>query len=105
MEYVIVITLCDDKEVALKIIEKLLQKKLIAGSHMEEVMSTYFWKDEIVNSKEYKLKFRTRECLFSEIKATIKELHNYEVPEISMIKIADANEEFFNWISENTKKV
>ena len=36
------------------------------------------------------------------VRDEITELHDYEVPEISAIEFRDANEEFLNWISENT---
>ncbi len=45
---------------------------------------------------------RTREDLFFDVQRVIKEIHNYEVPEISYFEIKGGNKEFLNWIDEET---
>ncbi len=105
MEYIVIKTFTDDRKIADKIIKELLKDKLIASAQLEEVDSSYFWKNEIINSKEFKLEFRSKKSLFKEIESVIKSIHNYEVPEISMFEIKNANEGFFEWIEENIKKV
>lgn len=105
MKYIVVKTFCNNRDIANKIIDNLLKEKLVAGAQIEETNSTYYWNDELVNTKEYKLEFRSKETLFEEIKCKIKEIHNYEVPEISAFEIIKANEEIFNWIDENTKNI
>ena len=42
-KYIIVTTLCDNEEIANKIIDTLLEKKLIAGSQVNKVHSKYCW--------------------------------------------------------------
>ena len=46
---------------------------------------------------------KTKKSLFKEIEKRIKELHNYEVPEIAMIDIKDGSKEFLDWIEKETK--
>ena len=100
-KYIIVTTLCDKKEIANKIIEVLLEKKLVAGSQMTKVNSKYWWNSKLEECDEYKLEFRTKERLFSKIEDEIKKIHDYEVAEISYYEIKNASKSFFNWIDKN----
>ena len=63
-KYIIVTTLCNKKEIAEKIIESLLDKKLVAGSQLSEVKSKYWWDGKKEEELEYKIEFRTKESLF-----------------------------------------
>ena len=82
-KYIIVTTLCDKEEIANKIIDTLLEKKLVAGSQMTKVNSKYWWNNKLEECDEYKLEFRTKETIFNEIENEIKQIHDYEVAEIS----------------------
>ncbi len=102
-KYIIVTTLCNKEEVANIIVNNLLEKKLIAGSQISKVHSKYWWNNELEECDEYKLEFRTKEKLFSEIENVIKQIHDYEVSEISYYEIYNASSEFLNLIDENVK--
>ena len=100
---IIVTTLCDKEEIANKIIDVLLEKRLVSGSQISKVHSKYWWNNRLEECDEYKLEFRTKENLFSEIENEIKKIHDYEVAEISSFEIKNASKEFLNWIDENIK--
>lgn len=102
-KYIVVITLCNKEEIANKIINLLLEKRLVAGSQLSKVHSKYWWNSQLEECDEYKLEFRTKESLFNEIKDEINKIHDYEVAEISYYEIVNANSEFLKWIDENTK--
>lgn len=102
-KYIIVTTLCDKEEIVNKIVNALLEKKLVAGSQVSKVNSKYWWNNKIEECNEYKLEFRTKSSLFNEIENEIKKIHDYEVAEISYYEIVNASNEFLNWIDENTK--
>jgi periplasmic divalent cation tolerance protein len=102
-KYIVVTTLCDKEDIANKIVNVLLEKKLVAGSQISKVHSKYWWNDALEECDEYKLEFRTKDNLFNEIEKEIKKIHDYEVVEISSYGIDNANQEFLNWIDENTK--
>ena len=82
-KHIIVTTVCDKEEIANKIINVLLEKKLAAGSQVSKVHSKYWWNNELEECDEYKLEFRTKESLFNDIKEEINKIHDYEVAEIS----------------------
>ena len=100
--YIIVTTLCKDKQIAELICDTLLNKNLVAGCQVSKVDSKYWYNDSLELSHEYKLEFRTVESFFDLIKDEIIAVHNYETPEISCVEIRDANDEFLEWISSNT---
>ncbi len=102
-KYIIVTTLCDKEEIANKIIDTLLEKRLVAGSQVTKVNSKYWWNNKLEECSEYKLDFKTKESKFTEIENEIKKIHNYEVAEISSCEIKNASKEFLNWIDENIK--
>ena len=100
-KYIIVTTLCNKEEIANKIIDTLLEKKLIVGSQVTKVHSKYWWNNKLEECDEYKLEFRTKETIFNEIVNEIKQIHDYEVAEISYYEIKNASKEFFDWIDKN----
>lgn len=102
-KYIIVTSLCDKEEIANKIIDTLLEKKLVAGSQLSKVYSKYWWNHELEECDEYKLEFRTKESLFVEIENEIKKIHDYETAEILYSEIKGANKDFLYWIDKETK--
>ncbi|MBQ8892608.1 MAG: divalent-cation tolerance protein CutA [Bacilli bacterium] len=102
-KYIIVTTLCNSKEIASKIVDVLLKKKLVSGSQLSNVHSKYCWNNKIEECDEYKIELRTKSNLFNKIKQEIEKIHDYEVAEISCQEILDGNLEFLKWIDENTK--
>ncbi len=102
-KYIIVTTLCDKEEIANKIVNTLLEKRLVAGCQLSKVYSKYWWKNKLEECNEYKLEFRTKESLFCKIESEIKKLHDYEVAEISYTEIKNGSKDFLNWIDSNTE--
>lgn len=102
-KYIIVTTLCNKEEIANRIINTLLEKKLVSGSQLSKVHSKYWWNNNLEECDEYKLEFRTKEKLFIQVKNEIIKIHDYETAEISYYNIQDANREFFKWIENETE--
>ncbi len=101
--YVTISTFCNKEDIANKIIDCLLEKKLIAGSQISKVHSKYYWNNKIEECDEFKLEFRTKKNLFTKIAAEINKINDYEVSEISCVELVDGNATFFSWIDDNTK--
>ena len=102
-KYIVVTTLCNKKEIANKIIDTLLEKRLVAGTQISKVHSKYWWNNKLEECDEYKLEFRTKESLYNEIENEIKKIHDYKVAEISYYKINSINKDFLDWIDKETK--
>ena len=103
-KYIIVKVLCDKSEIADNIVDSVLKKKLVAGCQIYQCKSKYYWNNEIEETNEYLIEMRAKLSKFSEIEKTVKEIHDYDVCEISYVEILGANKEFLNWIEEELKK-
>lgn len=102
-KYIVVTTYCDKKEIANNIMNTILEKKLASGSHLSTVHSIFWWNNQLNEVDEYKLDFRTKESKFSSIENEIKQIHDYEVAEISYCELKGANKEILDWIEETIK--
>lgn len=68
------------------------------------VRSIYRWQGKIANDTEYLLIAKTRESEFEAVAATIRELHNYELPEILSWDVGRGDPDFLAWILASTDK-
>lgn len=101
-EYCIITTTTDSKENADIITEALLKKHLVACVQYINIESSYSWQSKIVYSRELQLQLKTKISFFNEIKDEIEKLHTYEVPEIVMMPLLDANVSYMKWINDET---
>jgi len=102
-DYCIITTTIDNKNIADKISTSLLQDHLVACVQSHTVQSKYRWNGTLETSEEILLQMKTKASLFEEVKVQIEILHSYDVPEIIMTPILDANKDYLKWIEEETK--
>jgi len=97
----LILTTCPDKQSAKTIARTLVGKKLAACVKLiPDVQSVYYWQEEIIEENELQLMILTRDTRFDDIKATLKDIHPYEVPEIVSISIHHGSKEYLHWIKE-----
>jgi len=101
-DYCIISTTTDTKENAEMITQSLLEKKLVACVQSATIKSSYRWQGKIILTDEIKLQMKTKTSLFEHIKKEIKALHTYDVPEIIMVPLTDANTFYLEWIEKET---
>ena len=82
-KYCIVSTICNKKEVARKIVDTLLEKKLAASCHTSNINSKYWWNGKIEEETEILIDIRTKKELFKEIEKEILKIHDYDTAEIT----------------------
>ncbi len=101
-DYCVISTTTDSKENADAITQLLLDKKLIACVQSTTIQSAYHWQGKIIKSEEILLQMKSKRSLFEKVQREIEHLHTYDVPEIIMIPMADANLRYLQWIEEET---
>ena len=101
-DYSIIVTTTADNDSAKKIARLLVEKRLAACVQIFPIESVYRWQDKICEENETTLFIKSRTALFDEIRAAIREVHTYEVPEIIRIPITDGLPEYLNWIDNST---
>ncbi len=88
---------------AFEISEQLLKKKLAACVNIvDNIRSMYLWEGKIESSSETLLLIKTKSSLFGKVREEVKKLHSYSTPCVVSFAMDDIDEEFKNWISENT---
>lgn len=100
----IVITTTDKEDIAKKIAQNLVVKKLAACVQTYKVNSTYVWKEEVQDSEEFRLEAKTVENNYEAIKALILADHNYDLPEIIKIDITGGSDEYMDWVASCCKE-
>ncbi len=102
-EYCIITTACNKKEIADKIIDTLLEKRLVCCCQVTNIESSYWWKGKIERELEFFIQIKTKRNLFKEVEEEILKVHDYETCEIVSYDIINGNEKFLKWIEEETK--
>ncbi len=101
--YCIITTTVNSQEVAEQITKALLQARLVACVQEHTVQSSYHWNGHIEKNIEILLQMKSKFLHFDSIQQTIKDLHSYEIPEIIMIPIKNASEDYLTWIDKEVK--
>jgi len=104
-DFCIISTTTDSKENADALTQMLLEKKLVACVQSSTIQSAYHWEGKMMRSEEILLQMKTKKDLFKTIQKEIENLHNYDLPEIIMLPLEDANLSYLQWIEEVTIKV
>lgn len=87
------------REEAEKIVEKLLEERLIAcGSISGPIMSHFWWKIAMETAEEYIAMMKTGEELFDVVCKKIEDMHSYEVPEVVGVPIHRASHRYLEWL-------
>ena len=98
----IIIKTTTDSHKAMKLIANtLLNKKLAACINMiPRMRSKYVVDGRITESREVILLIKTTKKLENKVYKTIKDLHNYEIPEISTIQTSKVDKNYENWLKD-----
>lgn len=92
---------CPKREEANKILDALLEKRLVAGGLITHGPSRYHWKGKIEEQEYYTIStfslFRNKQKIISEV----RRLNSDETPVLVFLAI-DGNEDFLKWIEDET---
>ncbi|MCX8169436.1 MAG: divalent-cation tolerance protein CutA [Candidatus Methanomethylicia archaeon] len=103
-EYVVVFITTPNLNEAKKIVDALLEDKLIACANIvENVKSKFWWRDKIEEVNEALIIIKTKRELLKEIYVKVKNLHSYTVPEIIALPIITGYEPYLKWVNEVVK--
>ncbi len=80
------------------------EEKLSASVQFFPIVSIYTWKGKLEEAKEFLIIIKSTQNKFEKIKKRLKELHSYELPQITSIKIDNYSQEYFDWIVKETRE-
>ena len=96
----IVMTTAGSDEQATQIARGLVERRLAACVNIiDGVCSIYRWEGEIQREGERLLLIKSERRLFEPLRAAIRELHSYEVPEIVAVPIEGGDPNYLDWLS------
>lgn len=88
-----------------RIARALVEEKLAACVNISQVRSYFFWNGRLSDEHEELMIIKTEKSLEDKIKARIKELHSYELPEIIAVPIVGGDERYLDWIGKSVAKL
>lgn len=104
-EYILVTTTFDNEEEANRVIDLLLEKRLVSCCQKSTIVSKYHWKGNIETANEYFVQMKSKKGLYKEIEKVILENHSYETPQIVAYDIIDGFKDYIDWIEEETVSI
>lgn len=94
---------CPDKAPADRIADAAIERRLAACANvMAPIESAYHWKGKVEREPEVPLVLKSRAALFDRLVAAVRELHPYETPAIVGLPVAMVNDDYLQWIVEET---
>lgn len=98
-----VITSVGTEQQALDIAHALVQRRLAACVNILPGVRSFFrWKGKVQQDNEILLLIKTLDTNFEAVRAAIKELNAYELPEIVGLPAAKADLAFAAWVAESS---
>ena len=104
MTYLQVMTTVDSREAADRLADALVRERLAACVQVVgPIRSTYWWKGEVETAEEWLCLVKTAEARYAALEARIRELHSYDVPEITAVQFAAGSADYLGWIAAETR--
>lgn len=95
--------MCDSAESAHRIARRLVEARVAACVNIiPGATSIYRWKGAVEEAAEWMLVIKTRHDRFEELRSELMAAHNYEVPELIAIDIADGLPAYLDWIDQES---
>lgn len=99
---ILILTTTESDAQARKIAEALVEQRLAACVNiLPRIQSVYRWKGAVETAEEHLLIIKTSNALAEQVRAAIKEMHSYELPEIIAIGIDSGSQEYLQWLSDS----
>jgi periplasmic divalent cation tolerance protein len=95
--FVELVLTCGSWQEAQRIVDSLLEQKLIACAEFIPIKSKFQWKDSIEEADEIKLIMESAAHLFDEVEAEIKKLHSYETFVLQSLPLERLSQEAAEW--------
>jgi periplasmic divalent cation tolerance protein len=100
----LVLTTAGSEPEAQKIASALVERRLAACVNIvPRVQSVYRWKDKVEQAEEYLLLIKTVKTREEQVRAAIRELHSYELPECIAVSVEGGSADYLKWMEESVE--
>lgn len=100
----IVFTTTADAAKARELASAALEARLAACVQSHAIESRYMWRGELKVETEVALQFKIASSDYDRLCALIRRLHDYEVPEILRVDVAEGDCAYLDWLAESVRK-
>ena len=105
-DVLVVMTNTPDIDVARKIADDLLEKKIAACVNIVSGCESHFiWKGKREQATEFHLQIKTTVSRYNQVESSIRALHPYHVPEIIAFPVSRGSHDYLSWVAEETWKL
>ncbi len=99
----ICLTTCSGESTAQRLARLLVDRRLAACVNiLPRVRSVYRWRGEVHDDPESLLLIKTTDDSIAALRGALKELHDYDLPEVIVLDVADGSSEYLDWIAAST---
>jgi periplasmic divalent cation tolerance protein len=104
MNEILVLSTADSIESAHRIASALVEGReaacvnLVAG-----IRSVYRWGGKLCEEGEVLMLIKSTTDRFEDVRATIRRLHTYQVPEVIALPITDGDDDYLFWLAEQVR--
>ncbi len=99
-DYLLCMTTTDNEDVALRIKDALLSKKLAACITILPLATSYFWwEGKVEKAREFLLLIKTKKEKVDEVRKEVLANHNYEIAEFLVLPIIDGSVHYLEWMN------
>ncbi len=96
---IVVFTTCGSPDEARRIARHLVEKRVAACVNiMDAATSVYRWQGAIEETAESVLVIKSSRPLFDRLRAEIRRVHSYQVPEVVALGIIDGSPDYLEWM-------
>jgi periplasmic divalent cation tolerance protein len=97
-----VLTTCASSGAAEKLAKEIVTRKLGACAQVEQVTSFYRWEDELCSDAEWRVTVKTTASRVEDLRRYISRVHDYEVPQITVVPVTGGSQAYLDWVAEAT---
>ena len=102
-EVMVVYVTAPGAEAAEALASALLAADAVACCNLSPVKSMYTWKGKVEKDDETLMMMKTRRGKLEDVKRIVKEVHEYDVPEVIAVEVKGGSDEYLNWVRDETK--
>ena len=103
-KYILITTTFDNKEECDKVVNLLLEDRLVSCCQISTIKSKYHWQGKIEEADEYQVKMKSKKELYPEIEKVILDNHSYVTPQIVYYEITGGFKDYLDWIDNETRE-
>ena len=100
---VVVLTTVANEDEAVKLVQTLLDRRLIAcATLLPGARSIYRWQGKVADEREHVILLKTRSARVQALRGAFEELHPYKVPELLVLSVDSGLDRYLEWINAET---